>query len=60
MVTTPFFSHLLPKPRIYFYIRFIDGTARIFPNSYTVTGNQTHVSYVTPFLRDLNSGCCIN
>ena len=42
------FSHLLPKPRTYVYVRLIDGAARIFPNSYAATGNQTHVSRVAP------------
>ena len=50
------FFHLLPKPHTYFYVRLIDGAARIFPTSYAATGNQTHVSSVAPLVRDLNPG----
>ena len=32
----------------HFYVRLIDGTARIFPNSYAATGNQTHISSIAP------------
>ena len=31
--TRTIFSHLLPKPRTYFYVCLIDGTARIVSNS---------------------------
>ena len=46
------FFHLLPKPRTYFCVRLIDGTARIFLTSYASIGNQNHVSPVAPRLRD--------
>ena len=51
-----FFSHLLPKPRTYFYVCLIDGTARIFPTSYAATKNRIHISSVEPLLKDLNPG----
>ena len=54
------FFHPLPKPRTYIYVRLIDGTARIFPNSYAATGNWTHISSVAPLSRDLNLGCFTN
>ena len=34
-----YFFHLLPKLRTYFYVRLIDGAARIFPTSNTMTWN---------------------
>ena len=43
-----FFSRLLPKPQTYFYVHLINGEARIFPNSYAATGNQTQVISVAP------------
>ena len=42
------FFHLLPKPCTYFHVHLIEGTARNFPSSYTLTGNRTHVSVVAP------------
>ena len=38
--------HLLPNPRTYFHVHLIEGATRNFPNSYTVTGNPSHVSVV--------------
>ena len=49
------FFILLPKLGTHFYVRLIDGAAAaagIFPTSYAVTGNRTHVSFVVPLLMD--------
>ena len=48
---------LLPKQRTYFHVCLKDGPVMIFPTSYAVTENQTHVTLAAPILRDLNSGC---
>ena len=48
-----FWTHLFPKPCTYFYVRLIDGVARIFPTSFALTGNWTRVSSVAPLLRTL-------
>ena len=54
VVVTHVFFHLPPKLGTNFYVRLIDGAARIFPTSHATTGNQTHVSSVAPLLRDIN------
>ena len=51
-----FFSHLLPKLRTYFYVRLIDGVARIFPTYYAASSIWTRIRLVAPLLRDLNPG----
>ena len=48
-----FLFHLLSKLCTFFNVRLIDGPAGIFPTSYAMTGNQTHVSSVSLLLRDL-------
>ena len=48
------FTHLLPKPCIYFHVRLKDGGAIIFSTSYATTGNQNHVSSAAPLWRTLD------
>ena len=50
------FFHLISKLRTHFYVPLTYGAARIFPDSYAATGNQTRISSVAPLLRDLNPG----
>ena len=47
-----FFFHLLPKPRTYFYVRLIDGAARIFLSPYAAARIRTHVSSTWGLLKD--------
>ena len=55
------FLYLIPKLRTYFNVCLIDGAARIFPSSYSATGNQTHGSSVAHLsLRDLSKGSFID
>ena len=42
------FFHLHPKPRTYFHVCLLDGTAMIFPTSDAATRNQTHISSLAP------------
>ena len=48
------FFQVLPKLRIYLYVRLINGAAGIFLTSYAATGNRTCISLVAPLMRDLN------